>query len=285
MRRRGGILVASDLSPRSDLALARAVRLARETRTGLTVVHVVDSDLPRALGERIHSAAEGILRDHLAATPAAAGLKVAVEVVLGRDYEDILRIAEVVGADLIVLGAHRPHALADLFRGSTAERVIRGGHRPVLLVKQRARGPYAKLILGTDFSLSSRRAFEVATWLVPRGEFHLVHAWEPPFQTVLRGPEAQRKFVERHEAQMRRMVERELAATAPFGRISERRLHRILRRGEVRDVLYREVARWHPDLLVIGTEGRTGAAHALLGSVAEDLLCAPPCDILAVKAW
>jgi len=40
-----------------------------------------------------------------------------------------------------------------------------------------------------------------------------------------------------------------------------------------------------PDLLVVGTHGRTGVAHALLGSVAERLLRRPQCDVLAVRAW
>ena len=39
------------------------------------------------------------------------------------------------------------------------------------------------------------------------------------------------------------------------------------------------------DDLVVGTHGRTGVARALLGSIAEDLLSNPPCDVLAVKAW
>jgi nucleotide-binding universal stress UspA family protein len=39
------------------------------------------------------------------------------------------------------------------------------------------------------------------------------------------------------------------------------------------------------DLLVAGTHGRTGVAHALLGSVAEDLLLQAHCDVLIAKAW
>ena len=55
--------------------------------------------------------------------------------------------------------------------------------------------------------------------------------------------------------------------------------------GAVREVIGRQVSRLNPDLLVIGTHGRTGVAHAFLGSVAEDLLKNPPCDVLVVKAW
>jgi nucleotide-binding universal stress UspA family protein len=36
---------------------------------------------------------------------------------------------------------------------------------------------------------------------------------------------------------------------------------------------------------VVGTHGRTGVAHAILGSIAGKLLHRPRCDVLAVRAW
>jgi nucleotide-binding universal stress UspA family protein len=59
----------------------------------------------------------------------------------------------------------------------------------------------------------------------------------------------------------------------------------VLRRGAVGEVLREQIATLKPDLLVVGTHGRTGVAGAVLGSVATGLLSDPPCDVLAVKAW
>jgi len=39
----------------------------------------------------------------------------------------------------------------------------------------------------------------------------------------------------------------------------------------------------HPDLIVIGTHGRTGVARLLMGSTAEKVLRQAPCPVLAVK--
>lgn len=39
----------------------------------------------------------------------------------------------------------------------------------------------------------------------------------------------------------------------------------------------------HPDLLVIGTHGRRGLSHLLLGSVAEAVLRASPCPVLVIR--
>ncbi len=84
--------------------------------------------------------------------------------------------------------------------------------------------------------------------------------------------------------QMKSMLEDEmqaLLASLP----TPPNLQTVMREGTVREVISEQVKTLRPDLLVIGTHGRTGVAHALLGSVAEDLLSDPPCDVLAVKAW
>ena len=39
-----------------------------------------------------------------------------------------------------------------------------------------------------------------------------------------------------------------------------------------------------PDLIVVGTRGKTGLAHILLGSTAERIIRAAPCPVLAVRA-
>ncbi|MBS0149553.1 MAG: universal stress protein [Nitrospira sp.] len=39
-----------------------------------------------------------------------------------------------------------------------------------------------------------------------------------------------------------------------------------------------------PDLIVVGTRGRTGLAHVLLGSTAERIIRSAPCPVLAVRA-
>jgi nucleotide-binding universal stress UspA family protein len=44
-------------------------------------------------------------------------------------------------------------------------------------------------------------------------------------------------------------------------------------------------ARTHDiELIVMGTHGRTGLAHALMGSVAEKVLRAAPCPVLTIRA-
>ncbi len=279
------ILMATDLSARSDRALERAVRQASNCGADLTIVHVIDEDLPASIANAQHRAAEQAIQEHIATLTAGDAPNVAIKVVFGRAYVDILELSEDTDADLIVLGVHREDAFKDMFRGTTAERVIRAGDVPILLVKERDSGPYRRIMVGVDFSVYSRRAIEFAVKFVANGEFHLVHAYDVPFKGFLYGHNTRREVDKQHQAAFEHMIEEEMASFLASLEAESPRFERIMQEGTVREVIHQQLDRLKPDLLVIGTHGRTGAAHALLGSVAEDLLRSPPCDVLAVKAW
>jgi universal stress protein A len=53
--------------------------------------------------------------------------------------------------------------------------------------------------------------------------------------------------------------------------------------GDARKEILDHAAREHVDMIVMGTHGRGGAAHLLLGSVAERVVRAAPCPVLTVR--
>ena len=279
------IVMATDLSARSDRALDRAVMLACQHSAELTVVHVIDEGLPASLADAQKETAMGIIREHIHKILLDSGLNVSIEIVFGRAYVDILAVSERLDADLLVLGVHREDAFKDMFRGTTAERVIRAGNTPILLVKDRAAAPYRTIVVGVDFSVYSRRAIEFAVKFAPDGMFHLIHAYDVPFKGFLHGPDTRQEVTKQHQLQFEAMIDQEMATFVASLDSKAPLLQHVMQEGTVREVIEQEVRRLKPELLVIGTHGRTGVAHALLGSVAEDLLRTPPCDVLAVKAW
>lgn len=271
------LLVATDLSARSDRAVERALLLARQMRASLTILHVVEADRPGAISDRRRDEARSHIADLLGALT-AADLPVAVEIALGEASGEILEAADRLGAAVILLGVHRNEGL-EPFRATTAAQVIRKGTRPVLLVKTRPQVPYRRVLIGVDFSDCSRCAVEFAVRLLPDGEFHLVHAFDVPFKGFLTGDETRREVSKSHQEQMDRFLEACCAAL----RAEQPRLVPAMRQGMARQVLDEQVAKTRPDLLVLGTHGRRGLGRALLGSVAEDFLSRPPCDVLAVR--
>lgn len=54
--------------------------------------------------------------------------------------------------------------------------------------------------------------------------------------------------------------------------------------GLVAETICRHAAAWNADLIMLGSHGRKGITHFLLGSVAEEVLKSSPCSVEVVKA-
>lgn len=276
------ILVASDLSPRSDRAVQRALILGETWALPVTVLHVVDEAMPPELAENV----AGYARRHLHnQVQTRSGVQATVQVQVGRSYRDILTAADGIDAEIIVLGCHRETGIGDHIAGTVVERVIRRGHRPVLVVISGHATHYRKVLVCVDFSVQSHRAMRYAADLIPDGRFYFVHAYQIPFHGFMRGGATHHEVRATHEARVRKVVQRQMEAFGTTAAPFHAQVERIVEEGPPLEVIGRQVERIRPDLVVIGTHGRTGVAHLLLGSVAEELVSRPPCDVLVVKGW
>lgn len=282
------IMVATDLSARSDRALERAVILAKHHAAQLTVLHVVGPERASTERESAVASAKTDIGTALGRAGVAEGDRnVVIDVIAGKGHKDILSSADRCQADLIVTGVHRNESGRRPITGTTMERVIRGGAHPVLVVAKRVDGPYGRVVIGADFSDCSREAIRIGLALAPGAETHILHAFNVPFPGLQPDAGTRRAVEKEHEQKMAAMIEEELAAEAgpALKDLKARKLlHAVFRHGDARLVLRKEVTRLDPQLLVLGTHGRAGLAHAIIGSVAEDFLNAPPCDVLVVKA-
>ncbi|MBI3343772.1 MAG: universal stress protein [Gammaproteobacteria bacterium] len=143
----GHILVAVDGSATSDLALQQAIRLAKEQRSELRVVHVVDEvslnwpeggdfaevqETFRKSGRKILEKADAEMRK--AAMTAETKL-LEIETFGHRVADMIAAEAEAWPADLIVIGTHGRRGVRRLLLGSVAEGVARLASKPVLLIR------------------------------------------------------------------------------------------------------------------------------------------------------
>ena len=116
----------------------------------LDVVHVVDDDQPEELVGMEKAEAKQVLVEQIYSMPELRGLKAHHRVVTGDPFDEILRTATEMSADLIVMGSHRKQLLLDVFIGTTIERVIRKGSFPVLMVNNEAQRKYENVIVPVD---------------------------------------------------------------------------------------------------------------------------------------
>lgn len=276
------ILVATDLSPRSELAFGRALQLASQEQASVRLLFVIDDALPASVVEGLRQESENLIAHQLLPRAAQARIEATVAVRPGRPFEAILGEADAVNAVLIVLGTHRQDETRDLFVGSTAWRVLRESRRPVLQVKNPASGPYRRVLAAIDFTAASQEALLLACRFSAGADFSAVHAFRVPFVDTLPSYEVRQEASDRLRLEMEEKIGETLRSLSPPDHPFA--IHAEVQAGDVLEVIRRECDRVRPDLLVIGTRGRAGAAEAFHKSIAESLLRRPPCDIAAVAA-
>jgi nucleotide-binding universal stress UspA family protein len=224
-----------------------------------------------------------VLRD-LAAKARAEGIA-SVEPVLarGRDFEGVIEEARKAKADLIVIGTHRRSSLVQDMLGTTADRVLRHGGLPLLLVRAKAQGPYTSLLVAVDFSLASRRALELALRWFGSARVAAVTAYGTSRRSFL-GDDAQAReaAAETRRLALKGILQEVRYALGPENEAAIERVVPMVERGWAEDVILRAAQEEKPELIVVGTHARGGLQHAVLGSVAEWVLTEAPCDVLAV---
>jgi nucleotide-binding universal stress UspA family protein len=140
------VVVAFDDRPASWLALEAAARIARAYDGTVTIVHAVQPRLSSFDGGtvalRALETARGEAMDMLAQASDALPHDVpsTAEVVSGNPADAIVRRADELGADLIVVGSHRRGPIDRLLVGSVSEAIVRSATSPVLVVPRSPEG-------------------------------------------------------------------------------------------------------------------------------------------------
>lgn len=277
------IVAGIDLTERSRNAFLRGLELAQRPGAALTLLHVTSDALPSQVAKVHETYATDVMRD-LSGKAHGEGVE-HVECVLarGRDYETIITEAHKLQSDLIVIGTHRPSSLVQDMLGTTADRVLRHGGLPLLMVRQKPEGPYATVLVAVDFSPASARALKLAVETFPAARIAAVTAYGSSRRTLL-GEDAEARQA---AAEARRLALKgflvELRETMDPTRAADLdRVESIVERGWAEDVILHAAETMKPDLIVVGTHARGGVQHAVIGSVAEWVLTEAPCDVLAV---
>jgi nucleotide-binding universal stress UspA family protein len=285
------ILVATDFSPHADRALAHALELAKLFSAELEIFSAAYVP-PQALAAMAAGMVPGLVgetrrealsrSETLAATLRTRGIRATSATASTEPSSAICARAEETGADLIAVGTRGHTGLAHVIFGSVAERVAQHAKSAVLVAHadSPAPTPYRCVLVPTDFSPDSDAAVAWARELVTRtgGKLVLLHAYDLP-SLALTGSALAAASVEKSLAD---------AARQRLGALRE-----SLRGVEVETLIsgarpdpsIAETAdRARADAIVMGTRGRTGLAHVLMGSTTERVIRRAQVPVIAVKA-
>lgn len=269
------ILTANDLTGGSANALRRAAAIAAEAGAQLLVIHAV----PATAGEDVAFAARDQLNAALRAIngrEANGESGVSIRICHGNPADAILNQAQRYDPDLIVLGAHGEPRLRDAIFGTTAGRVAREAAQPVLIAQNDPGRAYRKVLAAVDKEAADR-VLELALAFASPDEVHVVHAFGSVVQALVGAGDV----LEGVRADQDLLITRMRQKLATSGRPPVA-FETVVEEGDEMDVIMRAWTKLRPDLVVMGTHGRTGIAHLLHGSLAESALLGCPTDVLIV---
>jgi nucleotide-binding universal stress UspA family protein len=143
--------------------------------------------------------------------------------------------------------------------------------------------PFTKILVAHDFSDHAQRAVDVATDLARRyaAKLSIVHVHQP---VMYAAPDA---FLLRPSNELEEVMtavgkKLEEIAGSVRGDGTLQIDTKLLQGAPVQEI-GRLAADGGYDLIVMGTHGRTGVAHALIGSVAERVVRTAACPVLTVR--
>ena len=302
------ILVPLDFSGQSRQALSCAVPLARKYGARISLVHVVQPPViiqstpgggiavpvdttKLIIGARIHL-------EQLAQLLLPDSLRGEIMVCEGNPAHEVVTAAAQLRADLIVLSTIGRSGLKRVLLGSTAERILRHAHCPVLTVRRQPdesaqrllavekplysdRLPWRSMLVPLDFSQLSTRALRAAVILARQSgaRLLLLNVIEPnPYPSGMDGA-----VLVMPDFKVAQKSKRELVKLAQRLVPRSRRVTTLVARGRPSDVIVATAEERRADLIVLSTHGHTGLDRLLMGSVAELVIRHARCPVLVLR--
>jgi nucleotide-binding universal stress UspA family protein len=291
------ILCPTDFSEFSTAAVAYAAALAATYGATLKLLHVATpfpivapySNLPgTAHIYDIHrdQAAEGLAAE--AVRLRGEGVAVDTELREGHVVREVIAAADAFAADLVVLGTHGRGGFERLVLGSVTEKVLRQASCAVLTVPLAAIGQatapirWARILCAHDGSAASQAGVAYAVSLAERTKARLtllsvVEAL--PYGGDFTGP----AFAAFHADRERHAIE---ALDSALTRGTRSRLHvddRVVY-GKPSQQILDVAAQEHPDVIVLGVQGRGALDQWMFGSTANHVVRHAAQPVLTVRS-
>ena len=315
------VLLAHDLTGPSEIALVRAARLTLEREGHLTILHVVDSELPAPVIEARRARAKSCLETEVCRWLGSRKLSYRIAIGVGEPAGAIAARAQAHDVDLVVTGRNQRRAVAN--RSTTVGHLLRQAQRPVLVVGNPNQSPYQRVLIPIDFTDASAARIRFAAAFLPQARLHLLHAYKRRFQDYIAapsltfGPEEERGKVsgpERDDCSLshhtalsfclardlfrkpaptlqdRAPVERQrkqaLSWLIEASGLGERRPVVTIEGGDALALVKQELARQKTDLLVLGAHARSATEHTSISSAGGGTVgWRSPCDVLFLSLY
>lgn len=277
-------LVATDLSPRSDAALQRGLAILRaRPKARLTVLHVHADDLPPDLAAEEGRFTLRALEAGLEAAGASRTDAITVRVTGGDPHLTIHDLAEELDAALILVGIPRPRRFPASLTGTTAERLLGLGQRPVAVVRHAGR-EWRRVLFALDEGGESLAAFDrvKAMGLLDQAEVTVLHATNLPAPQMVRSGLTHLVDLQRLDMLALSEIEQNLRLRLATRLAGPQNLRFVVRHSAPAVAIREQMRHQDYDLLLLGSHGRGALIASLLGSTSAEMIRDAGTDLICV---
>ena len=296
----GRFLLATDGSPEAERALGIAAMLSEKLGAELHLVCVepmpdpyswpearmMSPELRGDIRERAEEAARELLEGQVEKLE-EMDLKVSgAHAVAGRPDTEIVRVAEEVGAGLVVLGSRGLGPVRRAVMGSVSLSVVHHSHGSVLVVRGEGGGLPGPILLAVDGSEQARVAAEAAAEISASTGSGLHVAFVMPTAEHLYGHhyytrELQESIREQAEDDVRKFLEDQVGwLEGRGGKVED--THMAVGRPDAEVVRLAEEL--GAGLTVVGSRGLGGVRRALVGSISDSVVRHAHGPVLVVRS-
>lgn len=287
------ILAPTDLSQPARQAAERAAQIAQASGASLALQHVVHTGAletlrhlfaaaPADLQQRLLDEAREEVRALAGELHARHGTAADIQLGAGAVVAEIAAQADALDAGLLVLGARGASLVRDLTIGSTTERVLRQSARPLLVVRRAAYHGYRRVLIPVDFSARALKAIRMVMALAPQAELVLLHAFEVPFEGLLRHSGVGEDELALLRAQAGREAGEQMAELIAAAGLEPDSVRAVLVHGEASVHILDQEQLQGCELIAIGKRGQGPLEELLLGSVTRHILTQAQGDVLVI---
>lgn len=268
------ILLCTDGSSHTVRGLNLGVRVARAAASYVDILAVIE---PGREGEidRLVEAAAAELEE--------AGIPVTIQRRSGRIAEEVIRQAQTIPYDLLIMGSRGRRGLVRLLLGSVALHVAGHAPVPVLVVKGRV-GDLKRFLVCSSAGPVSERTIRFAGHLARalKASVTLLHV-------MSQLPLTEGAVLADLEASAEELIQRGSPEGMHLGRMLDLlraegvATRAVARHGLVLDEILAEAQEGHYDLLVTGAHVTPGLNARLVDDLSADILLAANCPVLVVR--
>ena len=269
------ILVPTDFSDHALYALKVAANIANKMNVEIELVHVYnipsygfaeDIYYEEEYNNQIKAQAEEKLNT-LVKMEILKGIKINKHIITDMLMREIVTDKRFKNADLIIMGSHGKSGMSKIFIGSNTEKIIRLAESPVLTIKNEyADFNIRKMVFASDFYGESYAVFEKIKFFADLYQAHI------DLLKVITPKDFEPTHVSRKL--MEDFAEKFKLKDATINIYNATSIEKGI--TDFSDEI-------NADLITIETHGRTGIAHLITGSLAEDVANHIDRPVLSIK--